>query len=99
MRRRLLQGRQPAGTAARGGAANRGAASQRSALSSRVKPLKGVDSRLAHLILDEVVDGAPPVLFSDIAGQDVAKQALSEMVILPTDRPEVLSSPIFSKCS
>ncbi|KAG0422351.1 hypothetical protein HPB47_001816 [Ixodes persulcatus] len=85
------RGRQPA---TRGGAAPRGGpptVSQRSLLSSRVPPLKGVDSRLAHLILDEVVDGAPPVLFSDIAGQEVAKQALSEMVILPTDRPELFT--------
>ncbi|XP_029827721.2 spastin isoform X1 [Ixodes scapularis] len=85
------RGRQPT---TRGGAAHRGGpptVSQRSLLSSRVPPLKGVDSRLAHLILDEVVDGAPPVLFSDIAGQEVAKQALSEMVILPTDRPELFT--------
>ncbi|XP_065295084.1 spastin isoform X1 [Dermacentor albipictus] len=57
----------------------------------RVSTLKGVDSRLAHMILDEIVDGGPEVLFSDIAGQEVAKQALSEMVILPTDRPELFT--------
>lgn len=56
-----------------------------------VSCLKGVEPRLAHMILDEVVDGGPMVLFSDIAGQDVAKQALSEMVILPTDRPELFT--------
>ncbi|XP_077494538.1 spastin-like isoform X6 [Amblyomma americanum] len=58
---------------------------------SRMSTLKGVDSRLAHMILDEIVDGGPTVLFSDIAGQEVAKQALSEMVILPTDRPELFT--------
>ncbi|KAH9380076.1 hypothetical protein HPB48_011165 [Haemaphysalis longicornis] len=52
---------------------------------------EGGGARLAHMILDEVVDGGPMVLFSDIAGQDVAKQALSEMVILPTDRPELFT--------
>lgn len=64
---------------------------QRGSTVSRVGALKGVDSRLAHLILDEVVDGAAPVLLSDIAGQQVAKQALAEMVILPTDRPELFT--------
>ncbi|XP_072140715.1 spastin-like [Dermacentor andersoni] len=54
---------------------------------SVVSALKGADSQLAHIILEEIVDGCPEVLFSDIAGQKEAKQALSEMFILPTDQP------------
>lgn len=38
---------------------------------------------------------AASVSFEDIAGQDLAKQALQEIVILPSLRPEV----IISKCS
>ncbi|UYV64713.1 hypothetical protein LAZ67_3001734 [Cordylochernes scorpioides] len=53
--------------------------------------LKGVDPKLAQVILDEIVDGSPPVGFVDIAGQEVAKQALREMVILPTLRPELFT--------
>ncbi|XP_072141923.1 spastin-like [Dermacentor andersoni] len=54
---------------------------------SVVSALKGADSQLAHIILEEIVDGCPEVLFSDIASQKEAKQALSEMFILPTDQP------------
>ncbi|XP_072141930.1 spastin-like [Dermacentor andersoni] len=41
---------------------------------SVVSALKGADSQLAHIILEEIVDGCPEVLFSDIAGQKEAKQ-------------------------
>ncbi|XP_067144662.1 spastin-like, partial [Centruroides vittatus] len=53
--------------------------------------LRGVDTKLAHMILDEIVDNGPTVSFEDIAGQEVAKQALREMVILPTQRPELFT--------
>ncbi|XP_064599851.1 spastin-like isoform X2 [Liolophura sinensis] len=53
--------------------------------------LKNVDKKLANLILNEIVDSGPPVRFSDIAGQDVAKQALQEIVILPALRPELFT--------
>lgn len=88
------RGRQPPssqrpGNSGRGGAGQQ--PQQQRSSRSVVSCLKGVEPRLAHMILDEVVDGGPTVLFSDIAGQDVAKQALSEMVILPTDRPELFT--------
>ncbi|XP_064490254.1 spastin-like [Ornithodoros turicata] len=86
-RRRTLQSAPrvaPKGSPQRGGAAH-------AVRTARVAGLKGVESRLAHMILDEVVDSGPAVLFSDIAGQEVAKQALREMVILPADRPELFT--------
>jgi len=52
---------------------------------------KGVDKKLAHIILDEIVDHGPPVGFDDIAGQDTARQALQEIVILPSMRPELFT--------
>ncbi|XP_037580324.1 LOW QUALITY PROTEIN: spastin-like [Dermacentor silvarum] len=95
-RRRINQqqpnAQQPRGRQQPPGVARPGArGSFRGGEGRRVSTLKGVDSRLAHMILDEIVDGGPEVLFSDIAGQEVAKQALSEMVILPTDRPELFT--------
>ncbi|KAL1414176.1 hypothetical protein MTO96_007657 [Rhipicephalus appendiculatus] len=83
------RGRQQPSAAGRPG--SRGGSFRGGSEGRRVSSLKGVDSRLAHMILDEIVDGGPEVLFSDIAGQEVAKQALSEMVILPTDRPELFT--------
>lgn len=57
----------------------------------RQPALKGVDTKLANLILDEIVEGSCPVQWDDIAGQKVAKQALQEMVILPSLRPELFT--------
>ncbi|XP_055945167.1 spastin-like [Argiope bruennichi] len=58
---------------------------------NKILSLKGVDPKLAQVIMDEIVDGGPTVTFDDIAGQEVAKQALREMVILPTVRPELFT--------
>ncbi|KAL0961600.1 hypothetical protein UPYG_G00354640 [Umbra pygmaea] len=53
--------------------------------------LKKVESKLANLILNEIIDSGSSVRFEDIAGQDLAKQALQEMVILPALRPELFT--------
>ncbi|XP_067840203.1 spastin isoform X2 [Heptranchias perlo] len=56
-----------------------------------LKNFRNVDSKLANLILNDVVDSAPSVRFDDIAGQELAKQALQEIVILPSLRPELFT--------
>ncbi|XP_067261355.1 spastin isoform X2 [Chanodichthys erythropterus] len=56
-----------------------------------MKNFKNVDSKLASLILNEIVDSGAAVQFNDIAGQDLAKQALQEIVILPALRPELFT--------
>ncbi|KAK2160253.1 hypothetical protein LSH36_137g04022 [Paralvinella palmiformis] len=53
--------------------------------------LKNVDKTLANTILNEIVDSGPSISFSDIAGNEVAKQALQEIVILPALRPELFT--------
>ncbi|XP_044045291.1 spastin isoform X2 [Siniperca chuatsi] len=55
------------------------------------KNLKNVDGKLANLILSEIVDSGLSVRFEDVAGQDLAKQALQEIVILPALRPELFT--------
>ncbi|XP_051561297.1 spastin-like isoform X2 [Myxocyprinus asiaticus] len=56
-----------------------------------MKNFKNVDSKLANLILNEIVDSGSSVQFKDIAGQELAKQALQEIVILPAIRPELFT--------
>lgn len=58
---------------------------------NRSTSLRGVDPKLAQAILDEIVEGGHPILWEDIVGQDTAKQALQEMVILPSLRPELFT--------
>ncbi|XP_073716975.1 spastin [Misgurnus anguillicaudatus] len=56
-----------------------------------MKNFKNVDSKLANLIMNEIVDSGSSVKFDDIAGQELAKQALQEIVILPALRPELFT--------
>ncbi|KAK9498151.1 hypothetical protein O3M35_004029 [Rhynocoris fuscipes] len=58
---------------------------------SRGGTIKGVDPKLAHIIMDEILEGGTPVLWEDVAGQQIAKQALNEMVILPSVRPDLFT--------
>lgn len=53
--------------------------------------VKGVEPKLVQIIMDEIVEGGAKVEWGDIAGQEVAKQALQEMVILPSVRPELFT--------
>eukprot|EP00850_Spirogloea_muscicola_P010000 SM000057S18430 [mRNA] locus=s57:528624:533983:- [translate_table: standard] len=51
--------------------------------------IRGVDLKLAETIENEIVDRSPGIRWDDIAGLQQAKQALKEMVILPTMRSDL----------
>ncbi|KAL7748464.1 putative 26S proteasome subunit yta6 [Sorochytrium milnesiophthora] len=53
--------------------------------------LKNVDSKLANMLLNDVITDAQDVEWDDIAGLAQAKQALKEIVILPSLRPELFT--------
>jgi len=55
----------------------------------RTIAVPGVDAKLVELIENEIVDKSPSVKWDDIAGQAKAKQALLEMVILPSVRSDI----------
>lgn len=52
---------------------------------------KGVDPKLLELIESVIVDRSPAVRWDDVAGLAKAKQALTEMVILPTQRSDLFT--------
>lgn len=58
---------------------------------SKVTNIRGVDKKFIQIILDELYDAPGSASFDSIAGQDIAKQTLKEMVILPTLRPELFT--------
>lgn len=69
----------------------RKASSNKSTVRQKSPTLRGVDPKLAQSILDEIVEGGAAIQWEDIVGQEIAKQALQEMVILPSLRPELFT--------
>ncbi|KAG1359177.1 spastin [Cocos nucifera] len=53
--------------------------------------LSAYDSRLVEMINTVIVDRSPAVKWDDVAGLEKAKQALMEMVILPTKRRDLFT--------
>ncbi|CAF1119216.1 unnamed protein product [Adineta ricciae] len=53
--------------------------------------LPNVEPQLISYILDEVIESRPNVKFDDVGGQESAKRALEEAVILPVLRPEMFT--------
>ncbi|XP_042065972.1 spastin-like [Salvia splendens] len=51
----------------------------------------GHDAKLVEMINSVIVDRSPSVKWNDIAGLEMAKQALTEMVILPTKRRDLFT--------
>ncbi|KAL9245307.1 hypothetical protein vseg_018973 [Gypsophila vaccaria] len=51
----------------------------------------GYDAKLVEMINTVIVDRSPSVKWDDVAGLELAKQALFEMVILPTKRRDLFT--------
>ncbi|KAK6119403.1 hypothetical protein DH2020_046855 [Rehmannia glutinosa] len=51
----------------------------------------GYDAKLVEMINSVIIDQSPSVKWEDIAGLEMAKQALLEMVILPTKRRDLFT--------
>uniref|UniRef100_A0ACD5Y0J1 Uncharacterized protein n=1 Tax=Avena sativa TaxID=4498 RepID=A0ACD5Y0J1_AVESA len=72
-----------------------GQASSRQNSSTGSKPVQRAggkdDDKLVEMINTTIVDRSPSVKWDDVAGLDKAKQALMEMVILPTKRRDLFT--------
>lgn len=55
------------------------------------KQLRAIDKKLRDQIMNEVVQDCVNVTFEDVIGLEGAKQALQEIVILPSLRPELFT--------
>ncbi|KAH8264553.1 hypothetical protein KR038_009970 [Drosophila bunnanda] len=97
VRRQFSSGRNTPPLRSRTPINNNGPSSSGSGASTPVVSVKGVEQKLVQLILDEIVEGGAKVEWTDIAGQEVAKQALQEMVILPSVRPELFTGKVAIK--
>lgn len=53
--------------------------------------LKGVDSKLAQTLLDEIVENDTSITWEDVVGLELPKRTLQEIVILPALRPELFT--------
>ncbi|XP_062502210.1 spastin-like [Corticium candelabrum] len=65
--------------------------SQRRGLSEGAIDIPGVSHQMIDMIKSEIVDRSSAVRWDDIAGLELAKQSLQEMVILPAQRPELFT--------
>jgi len=66
--------------------------SDKEGLRKACQVIKGCDGKLVETILNEVIPkGATGVSWADVSGQEKAKSALHEMVVLPTLRPELFT--------
>lgn len=77
-------------------ASNKPVANQKVSISKKLK-IPNVDDRLVEFILDEIVESGQNTTFNQVSGQEKAKQALNELVILPAFNPELftgLRSPV-----
>ncbi|KAI3444665.1 hypothetical protein Pfo_001330 [Paulownia fortunei] len=52
---------------------------------------RGYDDKLVEMINSVIIDQSPSVKWEDIAGLEMAKQALLEMIILPTKRRDLFT--------
>ena len=74
------------------GSANYRKSTERENLKKSCGVIKGCDSKLVESILNEVIPrGTTGVTWADVSGQEKAKTALHEMVVMPTLRPELFT--------
>eukprot|EP00730_Choanoeca_flexa_P006986 TRINITY_DN12260_c0_g2_i12.p1 TRINITY_DN12260_c0_g2~~TRINITY_DN12260_c0_g2_i12.p1 ORF type:complete len:506 (+),score=140.74 TRINITY_DN12260_c0_g2_i12:57-1574(+) len=58
---------------------------------SNANNLKNIDHKMAHRILNEIVDNTSDLKMEDVIGLEQAKKALHETIVLPNVRPDLFT--------
>ncbi|KAB7495873.1 Fidgetin-like protein 1 [Armadillidium nasatum] len=53
--------------------------------------LKNIDAKMVELIMNEIMDHGSPVAWDDIAGLELAKNTIQEIVVWPMLRPDIFT--------
>ncbi|XP_045617963.2 fidgetin-like protein 1 isoform X3 [Procambarus clarkii] len=53
--------------------------------------LKNIEPKMIELIMNEIMDSGPSVTWDDIAGLDLAKSTIQEVVVWPMLRPDIFT--------
>ncbi|XP_069938341.1 fidgetin-like protein 1 isoform X1 [Cherax quadricarinatus] len=53
--------------------------------------LKNIEPKMVELIMNEIMDSGPAVTWDDIAGLDLAKSTIQEVVVWPMLRPDIFT--------
>ncbi|KAJ8353613.1 hypothetical protein SKAU_G00211800 [Synaphobranchus kaupii] len=53
--------------------------------------LKNIEPKIIELIMSEIMDHGPPIVWDDIAGLDFAKATIKEIVVWPMLRPDIFT--------
>ncbi|XP_042882751.1 fidgetin-like protein 1 isoform X2 [Penaeus japonicus] len=81
----------PQGSSGRGGGGGVGAEESPYAELLTDERLKNIEPKMVELIMNEIMDSGPPVSWDDIAGLELAKTTIQEIVVWPMLRPDIFT--------
>lgn len=81
----------PQGSSGKGGEGRAGAEESPYAELLTDERLKNIEPKMVELIMNEIMDSGPPVSWDDIAGLELAKTTIQEIVVWPMLRPDIFT--------
>ncbi|XP_047496016.1 fidgetin-like protein 1 [Penaeus chinensis] len=81
----------PQGSSGKGGDVRAGTEESPNAELLTDERLKNIEPKMVELIMNEIMDSGPPVSWDDIAGLELAKTTIQEIVVWPMLRPDIFT--------
>ncbi|XP_037790166.1 fidgetin-like protein 1 [Penaeus monodon] len=81
----------PQGSSGKGGEVRAGTEESPYAELLTDERLKNIEPKMVELIMNEIMDNGPPVSWDDIAGLELAKTTIQEIVVWPMLRPDIFT--------